>query len=1211
MHQRTTLEVTGLLSLVLLASVMGLLLILEIPTVSASPNSELAYWPLDNDYQDYSGNNNHGTNHGTELVAGKWENAADFEENETDNINIPDDLGDAENGGWTVCAWVKLEQKASTHGDHMVVINVDDDNTSIEIRIKYTDDKAYFGYARVGPNPNAISSTLIDNTDAWYFITGVIRENRDIEIWINGVKEDTNTDHYLMNNPDDAHTIGAKGDLKPFDGLIDEVRIYDYGLNSDNISSLFENNELPSPPQEPEVTTNDATNIGYDNATLNGNLDNLGGAANLDVFFQYGTTQSYGDNTSKQNKTAAGSFSANISGLTVGTTYHFRAVAENTENTNQHWYGSDKAFKTLGYTWVVENQADWAGGSFDNTYTKDNILWLGHYDNFDSFDDNVWENQGSYHSGSEIILTNGTNQTNQLIFVENVDNREWIATARVEFTNDNSQFRLWFSANLDNPQSDPSSSEGHMVKIDMENENVYLYQRTGGSWNMLEGKNWDISEYDDAAPYTFKVHYIPESGEIKVYNNDLPLLYDNGIYPSYENKKFYFEGHTTGGANTIKILYAEISKNKGYWSRTYDFGEQVQPENLWMTGAIWDNWILYENNPIWNVGRDGEPVFIEWTDNNIWLYIADRNAAFYHMDVYIYTKENWPETYHDDIQNVVDPNYAFADVKRIGENLHAYTSASAQYWVGDNTTDWTQITSVGWEDPGFFFDAETGKWFAWPEVGTSPVGGGGVNVDLYVDDDENGKGDNYSKVADDVLGANVKKTGDVEVMKFGDRYLMFCDNLYAEAIDEQEEPGEPYTVGYYEADNLYGPWRHVMSGVIHPELTNFCDMGGPQDAVIRLVDNTFWHTGGAFSSQDDDVSVCAAKSGGPWEDGVQVCVSVDTDDDGLCDDDNTGWQDYTVTYSKKENRSSIFYVHPDNLDLSGLSAGYRFQVKLKLEMNSNAPEIDSFMLKTSEITNVAPEILDVYTPASVDVNTEIQIKIEVRDNDDLSDVDEVWLKIYENTLGQENDDNTRNHYTFKWVRAGADNWFEVGPDNTSPYDHLVVENCVAGSDSASVDNFVFAVKLAKIATPANWTVWAQAIDASAEQDNVEFTNEFEVNICFSLSFSPDSVTFKGWPGDSDIAAEENPITATIDANTNFDLREKISGHFTPENEDNIYLDNDGSAPYTLTLSTTYQILYADVGWGEAVEKYEYYFIDIPENVEGTYAITFYTELVAS
>jgi len=83
----------------------------------------------------------------------------------------------------------------------------------------------------------------------------------------------------------------------------------------------------------PAVTTNAATGVGDTTATLNGNLDGMGNAASCEVWFEYGTTTSYGTSTAHQMKTSTGVFSQSISTLTKGTLYHFRAVAKNTAGT--------------------------------------------------------------------------------------------------------------------------------------------------------------------------------------------------------------------------------------------------------------------------------------------------------------------------------------------------------------------------------------------------------------------------------------------------------------------------------------------------------------------------------------------------------------------------------------------------------------------------------------------------------------------------------------------------------------------------------------------------------------------------------------------------------------------------------------------------------------------------------------------------------------
>jgi hypothetical protein len=93
----------------------------------------------------------------------------------------------------------------------------------------------------------------------------------------------------------------------------------------------------------PVVTTNAATNVTSSSATLNGSLDPHG--LTTTVYFQYGTTTSYGHTTSMQTQTGNTyrNIAANISGLSTHTTYHFRIVATNSAGTR---YGSDGTLTT-------------------------------------------------------------------------------------------------------------------------------------------------------------------------------------------------------------------------------------------------------------------------------------------------------------------------------------------------------------------------------------------------------------------------------------------------------------------------------------------------------------------------------------------------------------------------------------------------------------------------------------------------------------------------------------------------------------------------------------------------------------------------------------------------------------------------------------------------------------------------------------------------
>jgi sugar lactone lactonase YvrE len=100
--------------------------------------------------------------------------------------------------------------------------------------------------------------------------------------------------------------------------------------------------------EPPTVTAKVATNVKAKSATLVASIDPE--SMPTSYWFEYGTSTSYGTKI-PTSAASVGSGSANVTveqtptGLTPNTTYHFRAVAENSEGAIA--YGADKTLKTL------------------------------------------------------------------------------------------------------------------------------------------------------------------------------------------------------------------------------------------------------------------------------------------------------------------------------------------------------------------------------------------------------------------------------------------------------------------------------------------------------------------------------------------------------------------------------------------------------------------------------------------------------------------------------------------------------------------------------------------------------------------------------------------------------------------------------------------------------------------------------------------------
>jgi hypothetical protein len=97
---------------------------------------------------------------------------------------------------------------------------------------------------------------------------------------------------------------------------------------------------------EPSVTTGSASGLSATGATLGGTVSSNGAAST--VTFEYGLTTGYGSTATAAesplaSSASAASVSASITGLTCGTTYHYRVKAVNSVNRSN---GSDATFST-------------------------------------------------------------------------------------------------------------------------------------------------------------------------------------------------------------------------------------------------------------------------------------------------------------------------------------------------------------------------------------------------------------------------------------------------------------------------------------------------------------------------------------------------------------------------------------------------------------------------------------------------------------------------------------------------------------------------------------------------------------------------------------------------------------------------------------------------------------------------------------------------
>jgi alpha-tubulin suppressor-like RCC1 family protein len=129
---------------------------------------------------------------------------------------------------------------------------------------------------------------------------------------------------------------GELGDGLAFSELPDEV----VGLNPGELTG--------SGPSSPSAVTGGALSVTQSSATLEGSVNPNGSAVAAWCRFEYGPSEAYGSSAACPATLPGGSspedVSSSLTGLSVGTSYHYRLVAVNAAGAIS--YGADQTFKT-------------------------------------------------------------------------------------------------------------------------------------------------------------------------------------------------------------------------------------------------------------------------------------------------------------------------------------------------------------------------------------------------------------------------------------------------------------------------------------------------------------------------------------------------------------------------------------------------------------------------------------------------------------------------------------------------------------------------------------------------------------------------------------------------------------------------------------------------------------------------------------------------
>ena len=227
--------------------------------------------------------------------------------------------------------------------------------------------------AAYGPitSGSSYSGKICSASDVDYFKITVARAG-PLSLTLS-VPSDRDYDLYLYNSSQSELAYSSQG-VGATDSIIYlasttgtyYIKVFGYGGDYDENQTYTLSGTWLSTASAPTVTTGSASNITTNSVTLNGTVNDNG--VSTTAWFQYGTTSgSYGSTSSTQSVSGPNTtVSISISGLSSGTTYYYRIVAQNSAGTT---YGNEMSFTTSDASKPTGSVNINSGASYTNSTT--------------------------------------------------------------------------------------------------------------------------------------------------------------------------------------------------------------------------------------------------------------------------------------------------------------------------------------------------------------------------------------------------------------------------------------------------------------------------------------------------------------------------------------------------------------------------------------------------------------------------------------------------------------------------------------------------------------------------------------------------------------------------------------------------------------------------------------------------------------------------
>jgi len=319
-----------LLSLTVIILLCGPMFFTLIPLGDAQ-GGLVGYWNFDESSgtiaYDSSGNNNHGTlNNGPIWVDGKFEKALSFD-GVDDYVQISQSSSLDVTSQVTVEAWVYPRAYVDSNGDNShIVSRCAIDGGAIYVLQNYSPTSTKAGYA-VNPLPYHHASSADLPLYAWTYLA-MTYDGADVKLYVNGQFDSSyaqsgsieTTSNWLAIGCKPTGPYGGTGTYAYFNGMIDEVRIYNRALSQQEIQTDME--ALASPRDLVAKPINNGVNLTW-------NEPSKSGVQNYYIF--RGTTPTFEISWPNYHAVVDGSEQQFVDIISDNTIYYYKVVASYSE----------------------------------------------------------------------------------------------------------------------------------------------------------------------------------------------------------------------------------------------------------------------------------------------------------------------------------------------------------------------------------------------------------------------------------------------------------------------------------------------------------------------------------------------------------------------------------------------------------------------------------------------------------------------------------------------------------------------------------------------------------------------------------------------------------------------------------------------------------------------------------------------------------------